>query len=252
MTARPRWPRLATSGLLAAALGLTVVLVTGGAASAHVSVSPETVPMGSTAELTFRVPNEESKADTTEISILVPTQHPIAQVLARPVPGWTVTEKTTKLAKPLVTDDGKFTSVVSQVTWRGGRIQPGEYQDFSLSADPLPDQPTTLVFKTLQTYSNGDVVRWIDVPQAGQGEPEHPAPSLTVAAASGVSSGGSGGGSSDGSSDGSGTAPTANTSSGSGTADPATWPGYVAVAALVLSLLALVVAGAVRRSRPRR
>ena len=240
MTARPRWPRLGTSGLLAAALGLAVVLVTAGAASAHVSVSPETVPVGSTAELTFRVPNEESKADTTEISILIPTQHPIAQVLARPVPGWRVTEKTTKLAEPLVTDDGKFTSVVSQVTWRGGRIRPGEYQDFALSADPLPAQPTTLVFKTLQTYSNGDVVRWIDVPQAGQGEPEHPAPSLTVAAASG------------GSGDGSGTTQTAHTSSSSGTADPATWPGYVAVAALLLSLLALVAAGAVRRSRPRR
>jgi hypothetical protein len=70
--------------------------------------------------------------------------------------------------------------VVSQVTWFGGQILPGQYQDFSLSADPLPEAPTTLVFKALQGYSNGDVVRWIDVAQPGQPEPEHLAPVLTV------------------------------------------------------------------------
>ncbi|WP_231926885.1 DUF1775 domain-containing protein [Micromonospora siamensis] len=31
----------------------------------------------------------------------------------------------------------------------------------------------------MQTYSNGDVVRWIDEPAAGQ-EPEHPAPVLNL------------------------------------------------------------------------
>jgi periplasmic copper chaperone A len=39
------------------------------------------------------------------------------------------------------------------------------------------------VFKTIQTYSDGTVVRWIDDTVAGQAEPEHPAPVLNLAAA---------------------------------------------------------------------
>ena len=69
---------------------------------------------------------------------------------------------------------------MSEVTWRGGQILPGQYQDFSVSADPLPAGVSQLAFKAIQTYSNGDVVRWIDLPQPGQPAPEHPAPVLTL------------------------------------------------------------------------
>jgi hypothetical protein len=41
-----------------------------------------------------------------------------------------------------------------------------------------------IVFKALQTYSDGEIVRWIDTPTAGGGEPEHPAPTLKLAKAS--------------------------------------------------------------------
>lgn len=169
------------AALAGGVLGLLALTVP--SALAHITITPSTAETGSTAELTLRVPNEEAHAATTRVSVLIPTAHPIAQLLAKPVPGWKVTIRSKHLAQPLVTDDGTFHSVVSQVTWSGGRIGPGQYQDFSLSADPLPDTPTTLVFKTLQGYSNGDVVRWIDVPQNEQPEPEHPAPVLIVAQA---------------------------------------------------------------------
>ena len=154
-------------------------------ASAHVTVSPATLPQGSTAELTFKVPNEESAANTVELQLQIPTDHPIAQVLARPVPGWTVTEHTVKLAKPLTTDDGTFTTAVSEIDWTGGSIAPGQYQDFQISVDPLPSDTTQLVFKAVQTYSDGDVVRWIDLSTASDSDPEHPAPVLTLTPASG-------------------------------------------------------------------
>lgn len=35
------------------------------------------------------------------------------------------------------TDDGTFSVAVSEVTWTGGKILPGQYQDFSVSADPV-------------------------------------------------------------------------------------------------------------------
>ena len=53
-----------------------------------------------------------------------------------------------------------------------------------MSADPLPDGVAQLAFKAIQTYSNGDIVRWIDLPQAGQPAPEHPAPVLALTPAS--------------------------------------------------------------------
>ncbi len=159
--------------------GLGVVLLAG-TAFAHVTITPTAAPAGSTTELTFRVPNEETKAATVELQVRVPTAHPIAQFLVKPVPGWTSNVQTVTLAKPVVTDDGSFATAVSEVTWTGGKIQPGQYQDFSVSVDPLPTGVGQLVFKAIQTYSNGDVVRWIDLSQPGQPEPAHPAPVLTL------------------------------------------------------------------------
>jgi len=152
-------------------------------ASAHVTVSPASLPKGATAELTFKVPNEESSATTTQVQLQIPTDHPIAQVLPRAVEGWKVSVKTTTLATPLKTDDGTFTTAVSEIDWTGGSIPVGQYQDFQVSVDPLPTDTGQLVFKAVQTYSNGDIVRWIDLTQPGQPDPEHPAPVLTLTAA---------------------------------------------------------------------
>ena len=175
----PTFRRGAAVGALTRA-GLAIAAT----ASAHVTVSPTSLPQGATAELTFKVPNEESTANTVELQLQIPTAYPIAQVLAKPVPGWTITEHTVTLAKPLTTDDGTFTSAVDEIDWTGGSIPPGEYQDFQISVDPLPTDTTQLVFKAVQTYSNGDVVRWIDLTTSSDPDPEHPAPVLTLTPAS--------------------------------------------------------------------
>jgi uncharacterized protein YcnI len=218
------------------ATALTGVAVVCGvqSADAHVSVSPSSAVHGSTAELTFRVPNEDAHGSTTKFQLQIPTSTPIAQLLARPVPGWTIRAHTTKLSKPLITDDGKFTTVVDEVTWSGGRINPGEYQDFALSADPLPDSGSELAFKALQTYSSGDVVRWIDIPRPGQPEPEHPAPVLSLTAAD-----------DSGSTMEMTSAPVATTTTSS-----SSWPGVLAVVALVLALAAVGAVGFLWVRRP--
>jgi uncharacterized protein YcnI len=162
-----------------------MVIAVAAPALAHITVTPSSAPQGSAAELTFRVPNEETQADTVKIQVKIPTSTPIAQLLVRPVPGWTSQVQTVQLAKPVTTDDGTFSVAVSEVTWYGGKILPGQYQDFAVSADPLPSGVTQLVFKALQTYSNGDVVRWIDTSEPGQPEPAHPAPVLTLTGAGG-------------------------------------------------------------------
>ena len=178
------WTACTRRFLLRAAVAVpaaaAAVLLLAVPALAHITVTPDAAPAGSAAVLTFHVPNEEAKADTTKLDMKIPTDHPIADLLVKPVPGWTISLKTITLAKPIVTDDGKFTQAVSEVIWSGGKIAPGQFQDFSVTADPLPDGAGTLAFKALQTYSNGDVVRWIDLPQRGQPAPDHPAPVITL------------------------------------------------------------------------
>jgi uncharacterized protein YcnI len=133
--------------------------------------------------LTFHVPNEESKAYTVKVDVQIPTAHPIAQLLVQPVPGWNVSVKTITLTKPITTDDGTFNSAVSEVIWSGGKILPGQFQSFTISADPMPSGESQVAFKAIQTYSNGDVVRWIDLQQPGLPAPAHPAPVVTLTTA---------------------------------------------------------------------
>jgi periplasmic copper chaperone A len=164
-----------------------VALITlAGVASAHVTTNPTTAQQGSDTQVSFRVPNERDNASTTQLEIDLPTDHPIASVETRAVPGWTSTVQKIKLTKPITTDGGQVTEIVSKITWNGGRIPPGAFENFDVLMGPLPTDTNKLVFKALQTYDSGEVVRWIDTVPPGAPEPEHPAPVLTLTPAGGT------------------------------------------------------------------
>ncbi|MBV6703400.1 YcnI family protein [Kitasatospora aureofaciens] len=182
----------------AAVLAGAAVLATAVPAFAHVTVQPGTAPQGGFPAVAFRVPDESDTASTTKLEVTLPADHPVASVATEAVPGWTATVEKTKLATPLKTDDGdRITEAVSKITWTanaGAKIAPGQFQDFRISLGPLPTDTDKLVFKALQTYDDGTVVRWIDESAPGQAEPQHPAPALTLtkAAAEGASASASG------------------------------------------------------------
>jgi uncharacterized protein YcnI len=163
-----------------AGLGAAGLFATAGTAFAHVVVDPHSAPQGAYARVSFRTPNEETGANTVKLEVSFPADHPIPSVLTEPVPGWTATVQKVTLPTPIQTDDGQVTEAVSTVTWSGGQIAPGQFQDFNVSLGALPKDTNQLVFKALQTYSNGEVVRWIDQTPPGGPEPEHPAPTLTL------------------------------------------------------------------------
>ncbi|MET7401488.1 YcnI family protein [Dactylosporangium sp. NPDC005572] len=175
-----RLTRLARAGVaVAAAAAAALAFPT--AASAHVTVNPSTAIQGGYTKVTFRVPNEKDTAGTVKLEIAIPTDKPIASVSLRTVPGWTAVTEKGKLATPVKTDDGEITEAVSKITWTAdadSAIKPGTFQEFDVSLGPLPETDQ-IVFKALQTYSDGEVVRWIDEPTAG-GEAEHPAPVLKL------------------------------------------------------------------------
>ncbi len=174
--------RIAATGVVAA----SAVLVLSGPAFAHVSVQPEgTAAKGGYATVNFKVPNERDKASTTKLEINFPADHPLASVMPQPVDGWNVKVTKSKLDKPLEVHGDKINEAVTKVTWTadGKGIQPGFFQKFPLSIGALPEDTDELVFKAIQTYSNDEVVRWIETQEKGEEEPETPAPVLALSAA---------------------------------------------------------------------
>lgn len=164
----------------------TVALLLGplaGIASAHVTVISPGATQGGYTKVTFRVPTE-SDSPTVKVEVAMPTDTPIASVRVQPKDGWTYDVTTAAPATPLSDDDGPITEIVTRVVWSatGDGIKPGEFDEFDISAGPLPDTDQ-VVFKVLQTYGDGEVVSWIQEPVEGAEEPDYPAPVLALAAA---------------------------------------------------------------------
>lgn len=198
MPSRPRAPdhlSLVTCGVIPAmnvsrialvgGVAASTVLLLAGTASAHVSVQPQgEAAKGGYATVNFKVPNERDDASTVKLEVNFPTDHPLASVSPQPVAGWKIEVTKSKLAEPLDVHGKKINEAVSKVTWTadGKGIEPGFFQQFPLSVGQLPEDADQLVFKALQTYSNKEVVRWIEEPTEGGEEPESPAPVLALTA----------------------------------------------------------------------
>jgi uncharacterized protein len=152
------------------------------AASAHVSLHPNAIPAGANATLDIRVPNEMDNATTTKLQVRFPDG--FIGVSTQPPPGWTAKVQTSKLAKPVQTDDGPIDTQVSEVEWTAGSgrgIKPAEFANFPISVAMPGKAGDVLTFKALQTYSNGQVVRWIGAPDSDQ-----PAPTVDITPKGGV------------------------------------------------------------------
>ncbi|MFI9507662.1 YcnI family protein [Nocardia sp. NPDC052566] len=151
----------------------SLILLAGGTASAHVTVDGPGAIQGKYSVVTFRVPDESETANTTALTVSLP-----AVKSARPeaIPGWT--------AKVERNDKKEVTAVTWTADAGSVGVLPGQFQRFVVSLGPLPAQDT-VTFPAKQTYSDGKIVSW-DQPAGKDGaEPEHPAPTLTLAAAKG-------------------------------------------------------------------
>lgn len=124
-------------------------------ADAHVTLQPVA---GRPAELQrYRVivPNEESAKATTGVDLRMPPG--ITFALVEAAPGWR-------------TQIVRHAGAVAELHWRGGRVPPGGYAELHFIArNPVRTGP--LVWKALQRYDGGEVVRWI-----GSASSDNPAP----------------------------------------------------------------------------
>jgi uncharacterized protein len=213
------------------ALPAVVALIAPGAAQAHVSLHPNEVPVGSFATLDIRVPNETDNANTVKLAVQFPPG--FLDVSTEYMPGWSAEVKTTKLAKPVQTDDGEVTEQVKEIIWTGhgaeGRIPPEQFLNFPISTEIPGEAGEELTFKTLQYYDNGEVVRWIGAPDS-----EEPAPQIDVTAEGGALQDVAG----------SETAPPSPTSESEGSSSSEGASKALGISALVIGALGLILGGA--------
>jgi uncharacterized protein len=146
-----------------AAVVVGVVLATASPAFAHVEISSDDAAAGKPSNMTLSVPNEMANAGTVKLDLRFPEGQQLTAVSVQPTTGWTATPSATG------------------IVWTGGPLTGENEVKFNFTAT-LPSDAKTLELKALQTYDNGQTVRWIEETPAGGPEPEHPAPVLTIGA----------------------------------------------------------------------
>ena len=171
---------LSTCVMTLAAGSLSVALAAG--ASAHVNVNSTDARQGGFGKVTVRVPNERP-VGTVKVSVSMPKGIVMRSVKAKPHFGWTFDAPMVKLPTPFKQGDKTVTEAVQVITWtadKGVSIKDGAFDEFEFTVGQMPTDKTSLSFPAIQTYSNGEVVSWIEPKTVGAAEPEHPAPVLEL------------------------------------------------------------------------
>lgn len=157
---------------------LIVGFVVGGAmlavpAWAHIEVEAQPAsPEVADAVLKITAESESKTAGITKLEVVADPAIPADQITLIEGPaGWKV-----------------GTSTLGGFVLEGPAVPAGENATLSVKVKQLPDAPQ-VVFKTLQSYSDGRTDRWIELPGPDGKEPEKPAPiiKLTAGAQSAVS-----------------------------------------------------------------
>ncbi|MFD3328086.1 DUF1775 domain-containing protein [Streptomyces sp. NPDC058701] len=148
--------------------GLCAVVVLGlaaGPAAAHAGVSAsDPRALAENVTLSFTSEAESDTAGIAELRVVLPKGiAPDAVTLKHAPEGW-------KLA---TTPDGYAIG--------GAALATGTDAEYSITVRQLPDEKS-LAFKTLETYGDGKVSRWIEVPTDGE-KVDNPAPLLQLKAA---------------------------------------------------------------------
>ncbi|MGH3010256.1 MAG: YcnI family protein [Gaiellaceae bacterium] len=145
------------------------------AAVAHVTIQPGEWEAGAFAAMAVRVPNERDDAETTRVTVQFPENVLTARFQANPFCEREVERE--ELDQPVE----EITERIVSVTWTcDPPIASDGFEDFGLSFQvPEDAQPgDEILFPTVQVYSSGERVRWVDPDPEG----DTPAPRIVVVA----------------------------------------------------------------------
>ncbi|MEU9415095.1 DUF1775 domain-containing protein [Streptomyces sp. NPDC048272] len=150
---------------LAAVGALVVVGVAAAPASAHAEVSAsDPRALAENVTVSFTSEAESDTAGIAELRVVLPK-------------GITPDAVTLKTAPK----EWKLTATADGYAIGGAALATGTDAEYSIVVRQLPDEKT-LAFKTLETYGDGKVSRWIEVPTNGE-KVDNPAPVLALEAA---------------------------------------------------------------------
>jgi Domain of unkown function (DUF1775) len=143
---------------------VAVLVAAASPAFAHVEATIDNPQAGATnVTLTLTAEAESATAGISGIEVALPAGITAGQVTLKTGPaGWTMSP--TSLG----------------VAIAGNALPVGTDAQTALGIATLPATATVLVFKTLVTYSDGHIDRWIDETTPGAAEPEHPAPTVSL------------------------------------------------------------------------
>ncbi|MFE2937610.1 DUF1775 domain-containing protein [Streptomyces sp. NPDC059255] len=160
--ARVRLSGLSGAGAVVLAAS-AVVLATATTAAAHAEVTasdPRALARDVTLEFTSEA--ESAEAGIAKLRVVLPEGIPVDAVSLKSAPkGW------------------KFTRTEDGYDLAGTALAPGTDAEHSVTVKQLPDAKT-LAFKTIETYGDGEVSRWIELPRAGEEKPDNIAPILEL------------------------------------------------------------------------
>lgn len=131
-------------------LAAILVVLSATPALAHVHIDIDETRPGARARYTVSVPNESDSADTIQVEVQLPEGLEVQR--HRPPEGWEMAD-----------DQGVLTI-------SGGALPPGATAEFRFVATNPPRRGEE-AFPSIQTYSDGEEVRWI-----GEPDSDHPAP----------------------------------------------------------------------------
>lgn len=149
-------------------------------AYAHVTVEPSTASKGGYGNFTVKVPSHDDVQNTVKVELAIPQDEAITSVQVAPTQGWTFRFEKTKLDNPVDNHGAKVTEVISKIIWEGGQVKPNEFVEFRIALGPLPENLDSLMLPVIQTYDGGKVANWIEETIEGEGEPESPAPVISL------------------------------------------------------------------------
>ncbi|MEU8985956.1 DUF1775 domain-containing protein [Streptomyces sp. NPDC048558] len=160
--------RLSRTGALTA-VAFAVAVTFAGPAAAHTEVEADGArALDQNVALTFTAESESASAGISKLEVILPEGLTPADIAFKEGPkGW------------------KFAPTSRGYTVSGAKLAVGEDAEYVVTVRQLPDAES-LVFKTLQSYSDGKVDRWIELEEEsgddGHGH-GHPAPRLDLKAA---------------------------------------------------------------------
>jgi hypothetical protein len=144
--------------------GVVVILGWAGPTYAHVEVEADKPQAGATdVTVTFTAESESASAGVVSLTVTLPPGITLSDVAYVSGPaGWSLTPSATGY------------------TVGGPALPVGQDVQYRIRISKLPVDAPSLPFKTLQTYSDGRVDRWIGIQEPGGPAPEMPAPILLV------------------------------------------------------------------------